>query len=151
MSNGTELNSLTTKANYMVGNISQMGHAPTGCGTSGFFYVDKNSSYVLQRFFGDLDSTHRFSYDGGSTWTSWLGHIAEVQTSNIAAGAESTIAYPTGYTKANTRAVYAFLYIGYNSPRYPSAAEVLYLWDDGIHVKNTGGANGTVVVGIMMK
>ena len=72
MSNGTELNSLTAKANYMVGNIAQMGHAPTGCGSSGFFYVDIKSNYVLQRFFGNLGSAHRFSYDGGSTWTNWV-------------------------------------------------------------------------------
>ena len=72
MTNGTELNSLTTKANYMVGNIAQMGHAPAGCGSSGFFYVDIKSNYILQRFFGNLGSAHRFSYDGGSTWTNWV-------------------------------------------------------------------------------
>lgn len=72
MTSGTNLNSLTAKKNYMVGNISQMTNAPTGCGTSGFFYVDKNSSYVLQKFFGNLGSAHRFSYDGGSTWTDWF-------------------------------------------------------------------------------
>lgn len=86
MTSGTNLNSLTTKANYMVGNISQMTGAPTGCGSSGFFYVDIKSSYILQRFFGNLGSAHRFSYDGGSTWTNWFDPNSQM-TKILASGA----------------------------------------------------------------
>ena len=82
MSNGTNLNTLTNKANYLVGNISQMLNAPTGAGTSGFFYVEKNSSYILQRFWGDSDKAYRFSYNNGSTWNSWVVHKTQIDSLN---------------------------------------------------------------------
>ncbi len=77
--------------------------------------------------------------------------IIEVQTSGVASNAEAVISFPSGYTKANTRAVYAYLYISSANPRYPNAVDILYIDDSGIHVKNVGGASGTVVVGIMQK
>ena len=153
MASSTDLNTLTTNANYMVGNMGQMTNAPSGCGTSGFFYVVKNSTYVKQEFFGNLGSAHRFSYDSGSTWTAWAtGVETEVTTgSSIASGASATIAYPTGFTMANTRVVYCYLYISSSLDRYPSAAEVTNLSSDGIHVKNNGGAGGIVCVGIVVR
>lgn len=78
MPSNTDLNTLTTRNNYMVGNMSQMTHAPNGCGTSGFFYVDKNSSYIYQVFYGNLGSAHRFSYDSGSTWVDWFDPNSQI-------------------------------------------------------------------------
>ena len=86
MSNGTNLNTLTTTGNYMVGNIAQMTNAPAACGSSGFFYVSKNSTYIKQEFFGNLGSTHRFSYDSGSTWTAWGGSVKYIGIGNGASG-----------------------------------------------------------------
>lgn len=76
--------------------------------------------------------------------------IVEVSTSApIAAGSSATIAYPTGFTMANTRVVYSMLYIGSNVDRYPTAVEVQTISSDGIHAKNVGGASGQIVIGIV--
>lgn len=118
MTNGTELNSLTTKANYMVGNIAQMGHAPTGCGSSGFFYVDIKSPYILQRFFGNLGSAHRFSYDGGSNWVNWfdpngqLWDMPILKSGYVEAGGTITITIASRISMHEGYALLSLNYIG---------------------------------------
>ena len=83
MTNGTNLNTLTTKANYIVGNMAQMTNAPTDAGSSGFFYVEKSGQYVEQRFVGNLSTTYRMSYDSGSTWTVWDNVVGSWKTRRI--------------------------------------------------------------------
>ena len=80
MSSGTDFNSLRTRSNYLVGNITQMSHYPTGCGSSGFLHIDNYSTYIIQEFRGNLGSAHRFSYDSGSTWVAWIDMSKRVST-----------------------------------------------------------------------
>lgn len=77
--------------------------------------------------------------------------IIEAEVHGVASNAEAVISFPSGFTKANTRVVYSYLYLTSATPRYPNAVDVLYIDDNGIHVKNLGGASGTVIVGIMQK
>ena len=117
MSSGTDFNTLKTRKNYLVGSITQMSHYPTDCGSSGFLHIDNYSTYIIQEFHGNLGSSHRFSYDSGTTWIEWVSYnmvkwlgnntLANIQTAivnyaaNLPDGASKSIEFgistSTGY------------------------------------------------------
>lgn len=68
----TNLNNLNSNATYRVGNISTYTNAPTGAGTTGGLMVYVFYTYVLQVFYGNSAMKYRWSFDGGSTWNSWI-------------------------------------------------------------------------------
>lgn len=71
---GTNLNSLILNGMhiYQIGNISIYSNAPSGKGYTGILISIHVSAYILQIFYSNSAQCHRFSYDGGSTWTSWI-------------------------------------------------------------------------------
>lgn len=79
--------------------------------------------------------------------------IIELHTSaNVSAsGGTATISLPSGTNYKNVRIMYAYLYVGFNDPRYyHSTALALTVQSNGILVRNDGGAAGTIYVGIII-
>ena len=68
----SNLNALTNNGSYRVGNISSYTNAPTGAGTTGGLVVFVFYTYIIQQFWGNTGMKFRWSFDGGSTWTSWV-------------------------------------------------------------------------------
>ena len=74
--------------------------------------------------------------------------FSEVQSASqvTQGGGTATIAFPTGVTRSNIIIVSCYLF--HNSNKYygASGAEVTSVENDGIHVKNNGGASNYVRV-----
>lgn len=71
-SSGTDFNSLTEQCRYQIGNVGIYGHAPTGIGSTGSLEIVWVNSYIRQVCMLNNGMKHRFSFDNGSTWTSWV-------------------------------------------------------------------------------
>ena len=73
-SSGTNLNSLTSGgiSVYQMGNITQYTNAPSGKGTTGLLVIFRANTYITQLWLSNNAISQRASYDGGSTWGSWL-------------------------------------------------------------------------------
>ena len=67
-----DLNTLTSPGTYQVGNITKESNAPSGIGTSGFIWVVRHSTYIMQWAILNEGQKHRFSFDTGSTWVNWV-------------------------------------------------------------------------------
>lgn len=90
-----------------------------------------------------------FDAVAGSTNENLKNLIQRVSTSSSVAhsGGTATIPYPTGLNISNTIIVNQYLLSGGILYTYPSAT-VETLQSDGIHVKNAGGASGTIYVDV---
>lgn len=82
-------------------------------------------------------------YDGSAwTWDKLALVIKEIQSASTvsANGGTATISFPTGVTRNNIIIVGCYLF--HNSNKYygSSGGEVVSVENDGIHVKNNGGA-----------
>ena len=67
-----DLNTLTTEGIYRVANIKGQANFPAGIGSSGFIWVVKIATYIMQWAICDSGQKHRFSYDNASTWNNWV-------------------------------------------------------------------------------
>ena len=67
-----DFNALKTAARYRLGNMTQFSNGPSSIGTTGTIEVDVMFEYIRQIVYCNGGAAYRFSYDSGSTWTSWI-------------------------------------------------------------------------------